>query len=327
MKSKFAMVLAAALMSATSLTPPGAAMAQSGRRDGGERGSTEDRSARETLRQNIEERARRDAEVDTRSEAEARARGQAQVQVQVQAQAQAQAQARARAQAQAQADAQAQGRGGRGGPDRGGPPGRSGEQPGQPPQGGRGPDRGGSSGRSGGSQFQPPQSRGPDRGGPPPGRDGRDGRDWNNQGGRDGRDGPGRGGRDWNGQNGRDGRDWNGQNGRGSDYRPSPNRGDRDRGRPRYDSRRYPPQVRARQHYQWRGPIYRTPPGFYVTLWSYGDYLPWTWYTPNYYIDNWWWYGLDYPPAGFEWVRISRDAVLIDAWSGRIYQVVYDLFW
>ncbi len=110
-------------------------------------------------------------------------------------------------------------------------------------------------------------------------------------------------------------------------FHPQPNRGDRDRGRPRYDPRRYPREIHPRQRYYWRGPVYRYPPGFYVNQWAYGDILPWGWYGSDYYIDNWYWYGLEPPPAGFEWVREGRDAILVDVFTGRVYEVVYGLFW
>lgn len=122
---------------------------------------------------------------------------------------------------------------------------------------------------------------------------------------------------------------WN--NDRGQQGRPPiirrEDRRDRDWNRPNYDQRRYPRYVTPQQRYRWRGSIYRPPVGFYSYRWQFGQTLPWNWYTPNYYLNDWWSYGLPMPPAGYEWVRLGDDAALIDVFSGRIYQVVYNLFW
>ena len=99
---------------------------------------------------------------------------------------------------------------------------------------------------------------------------------------------------------------------------------DRDHGRHWYD----PDQWRRTYHAQHRYRLqhYRTPPGFYIRSWVFGDYLPNSWYAPNYYL-NWWSYGLPRPPIGTEWVRSGDDALLVDTWSGEVLSVYYDLFW
>jgi hypothetical protein len=33
------------------------------------------------------------------------------------------------------------------------------------------------------------------------------------------------------------------------------------------------------------------------------------------------------PPIGCEWIRVGRDALLVDIWSGEILSVYYDMFW
>jgi Ni/Co efflux regulator RcnB len=138
------------------------------------------------------------------------------------------------------------------------------------------------------------------------GADDRGGRDWNRDRGDQNRD---RGDRNWNrGDRDRNwsGRDWN-------------------RERPRYDRRYYAPTWRSQQRY--RGGLYRPPSGFYSRSWVFGDILPRGWYGPQYYIGDWYDYGLPIPPVGYEWTRIGDDAVLVDTFSGRIVQVVPDLFW
>jgi Ni/Co efflux regulator RcnB len=146
---------------------------------------------------------------------------------------------------------------------------------------------------------------------------------------RDGRRGDRDGDRDhdgWNRDGGRGGWD---RDGHGPRERPSwasrDGRHDRDRNRPRYDPRRY--------HHDWRSPnrfrigFYVSPFGYYDRYWSYDDYLPWGWYGPRYWIEDWFRYGLPPPPAGYEWVRVGNDAVLVDIFDGRIRSVVRLLFW
>jgi Ni/Co efflux regulator RcnB len=125
------------------------------------------------------------------------------------------------------------------------------------------------------------------------------------------------------------GRGWDngrGEQGRRPVIRPEDRR-DRDRNRQRYDQRRYPHYVTSRQRYQWRGQAWRPPVGFYSFRWQWGQTLPWNWYTPDYYLNDYWDYGLPMPPIGCEWVRAGSDAILVDVFTGRVYQVVYDLFW
>lgn len=110
-------------------------------------------------------------------------------------------------------------------------------------------------------------------------------------------------------------------------YRYGGYRADRhDRHRPpRYDPRGYPPVWIP--SYRYRGGPWIPPPGFVPRRWSHGEVLPWTWWTPRYRIESWWRYALPVPPVGFAWVRLGRDAVLVDLWTGRIVQVAYTLFW
>ncbi|MCA3721418.1 RcnB family protein [Phenylobacterium sp.] len=94
---------------------------------------------------------------------------------------------------------------------------------------------------------------------------------------------------------------------------------------PHYDPRWYPPVWIP--SYRYRGGPWVPPPGFVPRRWSHGEVLPWTWWTPRHRIESWWSYGLPVPPLGFSWVRLGRDAALVDLWTGRIVQVAYTLFW
>lgn len=132
---------------------------------------------------------------------------------------------------------------------------------------------------------------------------------------------------------------------RGDGYRGDGNRGDGYRGdrdrrddhdrRDRYDrdhrgdgsywSRGHYPTVYFSPHryrHSWRPPT-----GYYVRIWSYGDYLPRGWYGPNWWLIDPWAYDLPPPPPGFDWVRVGDDALLVDRYTGRIIQVVRDVFW
>jgi len=100
--------------------------------------------------------------------------------------------------------------------------------------------------------------------------------------------------------------------------------GDRD-GRRQWRPGAYPHSFNSANRYHVRP--YIRPPHFYSRIWTFGEILPPAWYGPDYVIDDWWNYGLPDPPPGYDWVRVGNDALLIDDYSGRIVQVVRDLFW
>lgn len=244
----------------------------------------------------------------------------------------------------AQAPQAGEGRGGRGGRGDGG--GRQQAQPQQPqpqqpqPQQ-QGPGRAGGRGDGGGRQQGAPQQAQPQQQGGPrgaygPGRQqyqpspqvqqqapGRAPWAGRGDGGRQQQE-PSRGRGDWDrndgGRQGPGSWDSRGQQGWRND-----DRRDRDRNRPVYDQRRFPREFRPAQRY--RGPVYRPPVGFYIRTWRFNDFLPFGWYNSNYWIDDWWSFGLPMPPIGFEWVRVGRDVLLVDMYTGRVVQVVYGLFW
>lgn len=98
-----------------------------------------------------------------------------------------------------------------------------------------------------------------------------------------------------------------------------------DRGRPHWQQGRYPPVYRSHQRYRYG--YYRPPIGFYAHSWAFGEILPRGWYGSDYLLNDWWSYGLPYPPLGYDWVRVGDDALLIDSYTGRVVQVVQDIFW
>ena len=84
---------------------------------------------------------------------------------------------------------------------------------------------------------------------------------------------------------------------------------------------------RWRSQNRYRGWNYRPPVGYYSRSWIFGDLLPRSWWTPDYQITQWWAYGLPRPPLGSAWIRVGDDALLIDRFTGRVFRVVYDVFW
>lgn len=138
----------------------------------------------------------------------------------------------------------------------------------------------------------------------------------------------GRGGDDrrtWDRDRHDDRRDWD-RNRYDSDRRDW----DRDRYRnaprnwDRWDRGRYPTVYFSPHRYRH---AWRPPPGFYVRIWSYGDFLPRDWYGPSWWLVDPWAYGLPLPPPGYDWVRAGDDALLVDQYTGRIVQVVRGVFW
>jgi Ni/Co efflux regulator RcnB len=114
--------------------------------------------------------------------------------------------------------------------------------------------------------------------------------------------------RDWDRRGDNDRRDWNG---RYDDHR-------------RWERGRYPPAYFSSHRYRHS---WRPPSGFYLRSWSFGEFFPRGWYGPGYYIVDPWQYDLPLPPPGYEWVRSGPDALLIDEFSGRIVQIVRNIFW
>ncbi|HUN76728.1 MAG TPA: RcnB family protein [Steroidobacteraceae bacterium] len=94
------------------------------------------------------------------------------------------------------------------------------------------------------------------------------------------------------------------------------------------------PQAPNRQVYQHNyqaprsyriGPYHR-PPGWEAHHWVYGQILPRVYWAPEYYIGDYWLFGLQVPPAGYEWVRDDDDALLVNITTGEILQVQYGVF-
>jgi Ni/Co efflux regulator RcnB len=73
------------------------------------------------------------------------------------------------------------------------------------------------------------------------------------------------------------------------------------------------------------GPYHR-PAGWTSRRWSYGEILPRAYWAPEYFLSDYWLFGLEVPPGGYEWVRDGDDAILVNTDTGEILQVEYGVF-
>ncbi|HLZ75704.1 RcnB family protein [Phenylobacterium sp.] len=88
---------------------------------------------------------------------------------------------------------------------------------------------------------------------------------------------------------------------------------------------RFPPVMSAQNRF--RAGYYRPPYGYYSRAWGFGDFLPRPWFARDYWLDDFLDFDLPYPPPGYTWVRVGPDALMIDRFTGRIVQVVREIFW
>lgn len=97
-------------------------------------------------------------------------------------------------------------------------------------------------------------------------------------------------------------------------------------GRPsaNFDRRSYQRNFAAPRHYH--AGVYVRPHGWYEHRWAYGEILPALFWTQNYWLADYYDYGLQDPPPGFIWVRYGDDALLVDQNSGEVLQVEYSVF-
>jgi Ni/Co efflux regulator RcnB len=71
---------------------------------------------------------------------------------------------------------------------------------------------------------------------------------------------------------------------------------------------------------------YHQPAGWSAHRWAYGQILPRAYWTAEYLIADYWLFGLEVPPVGYEWVRDGADAILVSLTTGEILQVEYSVF-
>jgi len=163
----------------------------------------------------------------------------------------------------------------------------------------------------------PPPSAGPSRGAPPAGPPAGRPDDRRGGGPRANANGPARGAPAATPANrGNPGPRSNGAN---RNAGPAPNAG------PRANFRAFNRNVTAQRHFH--APAYRRPSGWYAQRWTYGEILPPLFWASDYWINDFYDFGLAPPPPGTVWVRDGNDALLIDRYSGEIIQVDYGVFY
>jgi Ni/Co efflux regulator RcnB len=94
----------------------------------------------------------------------------------------------------------------------------------------------------------------------------------------------------------------------------------------RADFSSYHRNFSAPRHYHARS-NYRRPSGWYAHRWTFGEILPSLFWAPDYWLSDYYDFGLMPPPPGTVWVRDGDDALLIDRDSGEIIQVEYSVFY
>lgn len=77
---------------------------------------------------------------------------------------------------------------------------------------------------------------------------------------------------------------------------------------------------------RFRAPAYHPPRGYFVRRWTFGERLPPTFWVRDYWLLDYFDFGLPPPPPGTLWVRVGSDALLIDRFDGEIIEVVYNVF-
>jgi Ni/Co efflux regulator RcnB len=130
-------------------------------------------------------------------------------------------------------------------------------------------------------------------------------------------------GRNWNGGDRRD------RNGRADNRRFDDNRnwnGGRSYAGRNYAGRSFGSY--SRNHGRFRVSPYRWPGGYRAAIsWRVHQFLPSTFLLREYYIDNFYDYGFDAPPPGYEWIRVGEDALLVDVYTGEIVDVAPGVFY
>ena len=91
-----------------------------------------------------------------------------------------------------------------------------------------------------------------------------------------------------------------------------------------FDRATYQHNFQAARSYKI-GPYHR-PAGWVTRRWGYGDHLPRAYWASQYLLADYWLFGLEVPPADYEWVRVGDDALLINTVNGEVLQAEYGVF-
>ena len=69
------------------------------------------------------------------------------------------------------------------------------------------------------------------------------------------------------------------------------------------------------------------PRGFVFRHFRLGERIPTILLATDYFLTDYWLYGLPPAPYGYVWVRVGSDAVLVNRYTGYVEQVAYDIFY
>jgi Ni/Co efflux regulator RcnB len=72
---------------------------------------------------------------------------------------------------------------------------------------------------------------------------------------------------------------------------------------------------------------FRYPRGYHYRRWNSGSILPRLFLSSAYYYPNWYNLGFGPPPRHYQWVRYGPDLLLVNVYTGRIRDVVYNVFY
>jgi len=108
-------------------------------------------------------------------------------------------------------------------------------------------------------------------------------------------------------------------------YRPGHRPADWDNRNHNVDFRAYEWNRTSQFRYHYRP--YYPPHGWYYRQWTYGEVFPTIFWTQNYWLTDYYSFGLDNPPYGYVWVRYGPDALLVNVYNGQILSVEYNVFY
>ena len=108
-------------------------------------------------------------------------------------------------------------------------------------------------------------------------------------------------------------------------YQPGHRPADWDSRNRNVDFRAYQWNRTAQVRYHYRP--YEPPHGWYYRHWTYGEVFPTIFWSQNYWLTDYYSFGLDNPPYGYVWVRYGPDALLVNVYNGQILSVEYNVFY
>jgi len=86
----------------------------------------------------------------------------------------------------------------------------------------------------------------------------------------------------------------------------------------------------GRSFYRYHASPYAFPGGYGGWdhhYWRRGEFLPSVFFLPNYFISDYWSYGLWAPDYGYQWIRVGADALLINLATGEVVDSVPGVYY